>query len=464
MTTSADGIGPAVGSPNPALLPAATAHFTRSGSVDVADLHARGSVRRSGSTSLAPGAASFAITPGVPNLGDVWSLNVADGCAGAPTDATGEVVAVGEHSIVVVDYDIPDFPGPAFFEAIADTIDNVVAPVVYLNFNGATLAEPTDIDSNDRVVYFFTPAVNQQLDPATSGEYGYFAPRDLEPAGACPRSNEGEIIYLPVPDATGMVASPLSADSITFYASRTVAHELQHLVNRSYRNQAGFGAEEAWLDEAMSRVAEELVFYAEALIGPEQNIDRGDFTAGRATIFNRLLRRNFLHMQWWLEAPDTTGPANSDLSPAAGGAAWAFLRYYIDRERDPTAHPDALTALVRSPQTGATNLTSSIGGSFGAFLRDWAAAMYVDDAVSSIGPALRNPSWNYRDLFTDSGGYPVTTVPLSGGVPLTRTYAEGGGASYIRFSVPGGEFVEVTNEVGGVAPPASIRMRVVRTQ
>src|SRR5690606_7983670 len=138
------GIGPAVGSPNPSLLPRATAQFARSGGFAGADLHARGSVRRAGSSGLTPGGPSYAITPGVPNVGDVWTLNVAEACAGAPTNTLAEVVAVGEHAIVLLDFDTPDFPSPGFLEAIADTIDNVVAPAVYLNFNGGTAAEPTD--------------------------------------------------------------------------------------------------------------------------------------------------------------------------------------------------------------------------------------------------------------------------------------------------------------------------------
>lgn len=466
ITTFASGIGTVTGPPNPALLPTGIASFTQSFG-GVADLHNRGSVRSARAGSLAPGGPSLAIVPGVPAVGALWDLNVEPGCVGGTDTRTGRVTVVGDHTVIVVDTLNPAVSTPDFYQTIADTLDAVVAPVIYSNFNGGTLAEPTDIDANDRVVYFFSTAVTSQLDPAATDEYGYFAERDLESTVDCARSNAGEIIYLAAPDPAGTVGPALATDLVLDHVNRTVAHELQHLVNRSYRNQAGDAAEEAWLDEAMSRVAEEMVFFQMAGLAPEQNVGGGAFGTGnewRIPLFNRVLRRNFLHLQWWLEAPDTTGAANQNVSLASGGAGWAFLRYYIDRQTTAANNGAALTSLVQSGQTGAANLSSALGGNPAVYLRDFTASLYVDDAVSNLQGLLQNPSWNYRALYGGAGGYPIAPRPLVNDVPHTLTYSEGGGAAYLRFSVPAGEWVDVTNEVAGAAPPADVLFQVVRTR
>ena len=56
----------------------------------------------------------------------------------------------------------------------------------------------------------------------------------------------------------------------------TLGHEYQHLINasrRMYVNTAATDFEETWLDEGLSHVAEELLFYARTGLKPRANID-----------------------------------------------------------------------------------------------------------------------------------------------------------------------------------------------
>ena len=143
--------------------------------------------------------------------------------------------------------------------------DTLAYPMDVANFGA-----PSDIDNNaGRVVLFFTHGVNE----AGLGVLGFFYGRDLlpkvGPLGSCPGSNVGEIINLLVPDA---VTSKSTAAANTV---GTAAHEFQHLINASrrlYINTSAAPTEERWLNEGLSHIAEELMFYKVSKLTPRQNI------------------------------------------------------------------------------------------------------------------------------------------------------------------------------------------------
>jgi hypothetical protein len=205
------------------------------------------------------------ITVGVPSVGDLMNLNVAQGCSGALDTRVGQVRSIGQHVIVVSDTANP--PGgftTAQYDSIALEFDSLAYAVDTTSFGG-----PTDLDTNQRVVAFYTRAVNELSPPASSVVVlGFFTARDLfsSAPASYPRSNEGEMFYMLVPDPTGAVNS--NVRTVSFVRGSTVgtmAHELQHLINASrriYENGTWSGLlEEVWLNEGLSHIAEELVFY-----------------------------------------------------------------------------------------------------------------------------------------------------------------------------------------------------------
>lgn len=175
--------------------------------------------------------------PGVPALGDLWDLNVAEGCAATPDIRTARVRSVGARVVVLADTLNPagGFT-TAQYDSIALEFDTLSWNVVTDNFGS-----PTDRDANGRIVAFFTRALNELSPPAsTSMVPALFRVRDVRDPASCAGSNNGELIYMMVPDPTGQVNGNVrTVSSVRGSATRSLAHELQHLVNASRRLDAG---------------------------------------------------------------------------------------------------------------------------------------------------------------------------------------------------------------------------------
>ena len=416
-------------------------------------------------------------------VGDLVRLNARTDAACDTATAefrTGRVMAVSERAIVVADTANPagGFTD-ADYEGFAAAFDTLVYPADVSYFG-----EPSDVDENKRSVIFFTRAVNE-LTPANSESYvgGFFFGRDLFPVAAnksenypgCAGSNEAELFYMLVPDPNGVVNG--NRRELAFVKSVTtgvLAHEFQHLINegrRLYVNNAN-DFEEVWLNEGLSHVAEELIYYKVSGLEPRSNIDgtTARSTPRRRDAFNSYQGSNFGRLRAYLTNPEGNSPYAADDSLATRGATWQFLRYAADRTTGDEAA--VFKALANSKTTGFDNMDAVFGGSTLNLARDWAVAQYADDA--GIGPNLRSsytfPSWNYRSVyaaFTDRNGNPlpfplrVTAVPTTGSVQVTLV---GGGATYLRFaSAPAATAtVRVSSAVGG--PPEPVQMVLIRTR
>ena len=239
----------------------------------------------------------------VPAVGDLMQLNVNpnDFCSN-PSVHTGRVAAVTQRAVVVSDNANPLGFTDAELQSFGMTFDTLVYALDISNFGS-----PTDIDENGgRVVLFFTHAVND----VGAGVLGYYYGRDLlpkvGPLGSCPGSNVSEIMYLLVPDAS---------TSKTFVLKNTVgtvAHEFQHMINagrRLYVNTSAAPTEERWLNEGLSHVAEELMFYRVSGLKPRQNLGAEIFTPPDTLPFRQYQFNNFSRLNAYLQ---TTGVAIAD--------------------------------------------------------------------------------------------------------------------------------------------------------
>lgn len=484
LSITGSGIIPVTGPPSPSLAPRGPLLSVSSAELEqrdglhtammerdarlVAQMRARPGARiaQSGARRGGP---RFAITPGTPALGDLWNLNVATGCSGSVDMRTGRVVSIGQHVIVVAD---TANPAGGFTTAQYDSIRLEFDSLAY-SVNVANFGAPTDLDNNQRVVAFYTRAVNELSPPASSiTTYGYFAARDMYAAipEECTRSNVGEILYMLVPDPTGAVNSNVRQVSLVRgNGSATMTHELQHLINASRRIHVhGADLEEVWLNEGLSHLAEELVFYRTSVgLAPRGNIVLSTLTQGpnasrRVAAFNTYANNNFTRLRGWLQRPDTTGAFKNNDTQAARGATWAFLRYAADRRNGDDA--TLWYNLVNTTTTGTVNLQTQLGVDPNEWLRDFTAAIYADDAVAGIGPAQQITSWNFRSLYTQLSGVPHGKRDLSNGVPLTLSYSRGGGTAFARFGVPTGGFAGLTALSGGVPPTSPFSLIVVRTK
>ncbi len=381
-----------------------------------------------------------------PQVGDALTLNVSSNPCDSIVPRGTRIVAIGTQSIVVADTLNPTGGfTQADYQRFAARFDTLVYPIDVENFGVPAVFGP-----EGKIVLFFTSAVNA-LTPAKSESYvgGFFFGRDLFPLAnsmtlaGCGGSNTRNIFYLLAPDPAGAVNGNVRrtgfVDSVT---TSVLAHEFQHLINASrrlYVNQNAAPNETVWLNEGLSHVAEELLFYHEGQSGPQRNLDVTALRASRllVTAFNTDQVSNASRYRTYLAAPSTNSPIRNDDSLATRGATWDFLRYAADRkERAGGTDASVWQALVNSRTSGIMNLKQVFGANLGDMLRDWSVSHYADDIVPGISVDFMQPSWNWHTIYPALGA--GSTYPLQVGSLVAATTSGSvipGGAAYYRFSV-----------------------------
>ena len=487
VTATGTGAAGAVSGPATALIPLAPAAKAAAPSVGapVLDigygmrLNARNRARFTGrfgaarsafqSRTALPTGMSRSTAAAAPAVGDLLTLNVGQGVCTPIENRGARVVAIGSQSIIVSDTLTP--PGgfsTADYQRFAARFDTLVYPIDIANFG-----TPADIDQNKKVVILFTTAVNA-LTPANSQSYvgGFFFDRDLFPVAntpefgqGCAGSNYSEMFYLLAPDPAGAINGnkrPTAfVDSVT---TSVLAHEFQHLINASrrlYVTQGVDSFEETWLNEGLSHIAEELLFFHEAGLTPRQNIDTIKIRSTNTIriAFNTDQASNAGRYKSFLEAPSENSPFRDDDSLETRGATWDLLRYLADRK----GGTDAATwqSLVNTATIGIANLKRVFGNNLAEQVHDWNVSHYTDDVVAGVPVEQLQPSWNWHSVFKALAGsgpaYPLEVKTLTGGT-ATGTLI-GGAAAYYRFSVPAGTVATVS-----LAAPGPIYARVVRVR
>ncbi len=402
-----------------------------------------------------------------PSLGDQVTVNTALESCKNPKNVTARVVAIGERSIVLADAANPaNGLTDAEYKAFAAGFDTLVYPAVTNAFG-----TPEDVDENGKAVILYTKAVNQLTTPGTSSYVGgYFHPRDLFPTrdrdglAACATTNYAEIFYMLVPDPTGSInGTAFSRELILQSSLGTIAHEFQHLINASrrlYVTETTSWNEETWLNEGLSHIAEEVLFYRASGTAPRGNLSRAEVqaTPRAQNAYLAYMDQNMRRYQRYLQEPRNESPYDSTEAGAndlpTRGASWAFLRYAADRRAgdDVALWRD----LVDTDVIGFANLQQALGRDPREWIRDWATSVYTDDFVATEA-RFQQPSWRYR-TFTP---FPLVTQPLTDGF---STQLASGGAAFLRFTVPPAT-VGMVRGLSGTNPlPSRIYVTVVRTR
>jgi hypothetical protein len=399
-------------------------------------------------------------TTAVPTVGDQMQLNVNpnDFCTN-PTMHTGRVAAVTTHAVVVADAANPAGFSDAEYQSFGITFDTLVYALDTANFGG-----PTDIDENGRVVLFFTHAVNE----IGAGVLGYYYGRDLlpkvGPLGSCPGSNVSEIMYLLVPDVQ------YSKSYVLTNTVGTVAHEFQHMINagrRLYINTSAAPTEERWLNEGLSHVAEELMFYRVSGLKPRQNLGLEISTAQYSLTYRSYQYNNFSRLNQYLLAPGSQSPIGIDDNDddfATRGAIWSYLRYTAD-QRFSADEASFWFKLVNSNVTGLNNLYEVVGTDARLLMRDWTLTIFLDDLVPGMNAKYQQPSWNLRVVMATVGGYAPSTVPLPITGAATTFTVRAGGTVFARFGVNANQEAYVSAAgTAGTALPKNVLLALVRTK
>jgi hypothetical protein len=403
--------------------------------------------------------------PANPTVGSIVPINASlsgNICSDAKQIHGAIVIAVLPHTIVLSDTLSPSggYTGVEM-TSFGEQFDTLGYALDIQNFG-----DPTDIDANGRVAILFTPGVNAIPAPPGAFVGGLFAARDLAPITTCVASNEGEIFYLPVPDPNSTINGNYKVkDNLARGNLGVLVHEFQHLINAGRRiyvhNASSF--EEVWLNEGLSHIAEELLYYRISGNAPGSNIDLSVFTSTQAQLdaANAYMLQNMGRLSTYMKAPEANSPFGLTDLLEMRGAIWQLLRYSADRKGG--AESSTWSALVNSTTSGQANF-NAVFGDIVAQSRDWAVAQFLDDAGLNPLASYSHPSWNFRSLLPpiNSGKFPLMTRALLD-TPLDFTL-NGGSASYIRFRVLANVPAGLGATSAGQPVPPAVDFLLVRTQ
>ena len=420
--------------------------------------------------------------PSSVSVGQIITLNAQsdpDHVCDAPINIAARVVAVSTDAIVVADTANPrPTLSDAEYASFATTFDTLIFPLDVSNFG-----QPTDIDHNGRIVIFFTKEVNKLTPRNSDGVIGgFFIERDLFPQTdtpgfqGCAGSNVGEMFYVLAPDSAGVFSVPHDDSDILIETPGTLAHEFQHLINagrRLYVNNADPDhiVEDVWLNEGLSHIAEELLYYRVSGLAPRQNISASVLGATQSSVddFNNYQIENFGRYETFLGMPAQTSVYAGNDNLETRGATWNLLRYLADHRNATDA--DTWQKLVNTTLTGQDNLANVFGPDYLTQIRDWATSVFTDDEPGVTDARFEEPSWNMRDIFPHLvspqgqalGKFPLQVFPLADGSPVNAS-VDAGGAAYIRFHVAPNSQASIDWSAGALPVSPLMQFTVARSR
>ncbi|MBC7843286.1 MAG: hypothetical protein H7099_13280 [Gemmatimonadaceae bacterium] len=303
------------------------------------------------------------------------------------------------------------------------------------------------------MIFLLTPTVNALVTAsacATSGFVrGFFYSHDLSSTAAT--SNRGEIFYAFVPDETERWSCSHTKADVLANLPPTFIHELQHMVSfGEHAIERNGAAEEVWLNEGLSHMAEELgslVFEAK-FPAPAGRVNPSQIFPDSSAPY---ITPNVLYSYRYLFSSAiysiTRCAPGTFCSLAERGGTWLFLRWLADHHG-----ASVLRQLVETNRTGRANLEAAAGRSSAALLGDFAVAVSADSVIgqprTTASNALRFTSRNLRRLYKglfDTYGllggvsrpFPIEPLTLAPGASITGTMRPGTFLTY-RLRVPAG--------------------------
>jgi Peptidase M30. len=422
--------------------------------------------------------ASFNAIPANPTVGSFVNLNAngSDACTNIKTEV-GRVAAISNNAIIIADTTNPSggFTDDEY-KSFATTFDTLINPIDVQAFG-----QPTDIDNNGKIVIFFTKEVNLLTPRGSPGVIGgFFFERDLFPLSdtndfaGCAGSNLAEMFYVLVPDPNHVYGDARSKQKVLDVTPGTLAHEYQHLINagrRMYKNLPFDDFEEVWLNEGLSHIAEELLYYHVSGFAPRQNLDPSKIAATQtaANNFNKYQGDNSGRFETFLNKPSQTSVYGNNDSLETRGATWDLLRYLADHRG--SSDGDTWSQLVNTQLTGQANLAHVFGADYMTQISNWATSVFADDIPGVNDPRFLEPSWDMRAIYprlVDDAGhplgrYPLQVTPLSDVLPANLSIWTGG-AAYLRFSVAPGSQASIDWAAGELPVSPFLQFTVVRTR
>jgi hypothetical protein len=402
----------------------------------------------------------------VPAVGERTRINTSLDFCLDPVWRDARVAAVTERAIVL--HDLANPPGgftDAQYQAIGATFDALLYPVSVRNFG-----EPTDIDGNQRVVIFYTRAVNElTLDELRLVRGGVLLRARPDPArrGAgdrpLPGSNEAEIFYMLAPGAGGGFPDGGPPDPDPRHRDPRVPAPDQRLAAdlRERRRDAGGGL--AGRGAQPRRRGAGLLRGLGAGAAAEPRPGRPPRLAAGARRRQHLPgpERPALHR---LPGDRDRGLADGAGRPGDPRLRVGLLRYVADQRGAPET--PFFFQLVNSRTSGIQNLSRVLERDPLDLMRTWSAAVLTDDAVPGLPPLLTQPSWNFRSVvpaLRTASDFPLQVEPLQPETERQVTLTAGS-AAYLRFRVGANQRAIIVANPDGAPLAPTLRVELVRVR
>ena len=269
-------------------------------------------------------------------------------------------VATAHASIYLDDDDLGEYEGPVL-QPLAQAFEDRVWPAITSAFG--TL---TDVDGDGKLLVLITHELGAHLNGGWL--IGYFGNADLvrarDDSAQCTAggSNHAEIVYLNDP-RNGAANGYAAADLFGAVYPATLAHELQHLLNFAHRcvRRPCDGPEETWINEALSKVAEDLAGYGWNVAG-----GRAEGAAYLGHPSGEMRGYDGRSLTLWEGDP---------IGNYQG--AHSFLRLFTDR-----AGPD-LPGRIAGGTGGVSGLESALGIPLPMAMAEWASALMLSNEPGS---------------------------------------------------------------------------------
>lgn len=422
--------------------------------------------------AVAAGLAAVSLPPLA--VGQLVQRNAMYGSCGLGAQVTARVVYAGTRALVLEDVASPTAGTmDHHYRALGEEFDAVQYPLLLANF-GDPLAMNGALGGDGRVTMLFSPYVNQ----TAPGVSGYVSACNLYPRTQIASSNEDELFYARVPRPDEAPANWLRG------MRSTVMHEGKHLAAFAERLARDLPLEEAWLEEATARIAEELyarTFSAGSAHGAAAwKGNTGWAESVECELYQcdgrpLMMWKHFPALHDYLAGADTLSPLGrtgaQDVTWYASG--WSLVRWAVDHFATDEAR--FLRDLVLGSEGGMAALEARTGLSAESLLADWALAHAVDDRPGFVPEqsTLSFPSWNVPQIMAGLAEFigprysaqPLRVHDISGNAQVQVPQLRGFAARYLETVVASGasQVVELRDANGG-AMPASIRLAIVRVQ
>jgi hypothetical protein len=270
--------------------------------------------------------------------------------------AATRVALTAHGAFYVDDEDLSHYEAP-----LVDTLSREFEERVWPS-DTAAFGAPTDVDQNGRILVLLTHELGAHLNGGWL--IGYFGNADLlrarDASADCSGSgsNHAEIVFLN--DVSNGAANGWSAQElVSSVYPATLAHEIQHLLNLGHRcvEQKCAGAEDTWINEALSKLAEDLAGY-----GWNGATGRSEGAAYLSRSDGTLRGYDGRSLTQWEGDP---------IGNYQG--AHSFLRFFADRLGP------AVAGQVALGRGGRDGLEEALGRPLSRAMAEWATALLVSN-------------------------------------------------------------------------------------